>query len=48
MTQGPHDPLLPGGSMSCQSAPATRPCSDASTGPSNSISQNSLSFWTHQ
>ncbi|CAI9610823.1 unnamed protein product [Staurois parvus] len=21
-TQGPHDPLLPGGPMSCQSAPA--------------------------
>ncbi|CAI9621242.1 unnamed protein product [Staurois parvus] len=21
MTQGPHDPLLPGGPMSCQSAP---------------------------
>ncbi|CAI9561935.1 unnamed protein product, partial [Staurois parvus] len=25
-TQGPHDPLLPGGPMSCQSAPAFRPC----------------------
>ncbi|CAI9572680.1 unnamed protein product [Staurois parvus] len=22
-TQGPHDPLLPGGPMSCQSTPAT-------------------------
>ncbi|CAI9567572.1 unnamed protein product [Staurois parvus] len=22
-TQGPHDPLLPGGPLSCQSAPAT-------------------------
>ncbi|CAI9564465.1 unnamed protein product, partial [Staurois parvus] len=24
-TQGPHDPLLPGGPMSCQSAPVFRP-----------------------
>ncbi|CAI9581797.1 unnamed protein product, partial [Staurois parvus] len=25
-TQGPHDPLLPGGPMSCQSAPDSRVC----------------------
>ncbi|CAI9553705.1 unnamed protein product [Staurois parvus] len=24
-TQGPHDPLLPGGPMSCQSAPGPAP-----------------------
>ncbi|CAI9587572.1 unnamed protein product [Staurois parvus] len=24
-TQGPHDPLLPGGPMSCQSTPGFRP-----------------------
>ncbi|CAI9544835.1 unnamed protein product, partial [Staurois parvus] len=42
-TQGPHDPLLPGGPMSCQSAPALYPPNSILLYPSPHISVTNAS-----